>query len=98
MLTTDLSGVVSSERSAVVDSWFAAPVSGAKLGDYPCLDNPTLAAEFALRLEALESDALPMELTLDQLPRRSYSARSARHSCLLTPSPQRVRTRSTPRM
>jgi len=70
MLTVDLCGNVSSERSAVVDLWFGAPARGVLLGDYLAAAQPRLAAEFELGLEQLAAGLLPVEICLDQLPRQ----------------------------
>lgn len=70
MLTVDLAGRISSERSVAVDRWFGAPQDGVTIGAYLAPDNATLAAELMLGLEAIQSDFLPIEVTLDQLPMR----------------------------
>jgi two-component system, chemotaxis family, sensor kinase CheA len=70
MLTVDLAGVIASERSAIVDDWFGTPVPGIVLGDYLGAHDPALAVEFALGLEQVAAGFLPIEVTLDQLPRQ----------------------------
>jgi HAMP domain-containing protein/HPt (histidine-containing phosphotransfer) domain-containing protein/two-component sensor histidine kinase len=70
MITVDTSGVVSMERSATMDRWFGAPESGSTFIAYIAANDPTLAAELELGLAEVWADFLPIELTLDQLPRK----------------------------
>jgi two-component system chemotaxis sensor kinase CheA len=70
MLTVDLTGSMSNERSAMVGSWFGAPKAGTTLPEYLGRDNPTLAAELQLGLDELSGDVMPLAVTLEQLPRR----------------------------
>ncbi|MEO8183880.1 MAG: HAMP domain-containing protein [Deltaproteobacteria bacterium] len=74
MLTVDLGGNVSSERSAVLDRWFGTPAAGVRLGNYLAPDQPTLAAELELGLEQVAAGFLPVEVCLDQLPRQLVRA------------------------
>jgi HAMP domain-containing protein/HPt (histidine-containing phosphotransfer) domain-containing protein len=70
MITVDTSGVVSTERSATMDRWFGAPEPGSTLVAYIAANDPTLAAELELGLAEVWAEFLPIELTLDQLPRQ----------------------------
>jgi two-component system chemotaxis sensor kinase CheA len=68
-ITTDLHGVMASERSAVVDRWLGEPPPGARFGAYIEPSGPDLATWFELGLEGLrEGD--PIELCLGQIPPR----------------------------
>ncbi len=68
MLTVDLNGVFSTERSAAMERWFGIPAGGVTLPEYLGAGNPTLALELGLGLEELRSDVMPMDLILDQMP------------------------------
>jgi HPt (histidine-containing phosphotransfer) domain-containing protein/HAMP domain-containing protein len=70
MLSVDLNGLISSERSAAVDRWFGTPRVGATLPGYLGAENATLAAELELSFDELRADIMPLELILDQFPRR----------------------------
>jgi len=69
-LTIDREGRLTQERSAAVDRWFGAPAAGATWFDYLA----TLSAEFAQKArigwEEVVADIMPVELTLEQMPRR----------------------------
>jgi HPt (histidine-containing phosphotransfer) domain-containing protein/HAMP domain-containing protein/two-component sensor histidine kinase len=73
MLTVELDGSMSSERSARVGRWFGTPEARATLPEYLGRDNPILAAELQLGLDELRCDSMPLSVTLDQLPRRMDS-------------------------
>jgi HAMP domain-containing protein/HPt (histidine-containing phosphotransfer) domain-containing protein len=75
MLTVDLAGVMGSERSVAMDQWFGQPAPSTTLGAYLAPDDATLAAQFALGLEQIESAFLPLELTLDQMPKSMKSGK-----------------------
>lgn len=69
LLMVDCEGRVSPECSAATEAWFGAPVAGALLWDYLGLQG-TEAAELRVQWAVLTADVLPLELALDQLPRR----------------------------
>ena len=73
MLTVDLGGNMSNERSAMVSRWFGTSEAGATLPEYLGRDNQALAAELQLGLDELISDFMPMAVILDQLPQRMDS-------------------------
>ena len=73
LLTVDLEGRISEERSAMVDRWFGAPENGVRFPAYVAGGNATLAAEIALGLDEIAADILPIELTLDQLPKSTVT-------------------------
>jgi HPt (histidine-containing phosphotransfer) domain-containing protein/HAMP domain-containing protein len=68
MLTVDLLGRISSERSAAVAAWFGEPEPEATLAQYLGGSDPTAVALLALGLEELRSDVLPHEVLLGQMP------------------------------
>jgi two-component system chemotaxis sensor kinase CheA len=69
-LTLDLRGRMSHERSAVLARWFgAAPESGLFAALLTRVD-PDLGTWFELSWEGLAEGVLPLEMCLDQLPKR----------------------------
>jgi signal transduction histidine kinase/HAMP domain-containing protein len=74
-ITVGIDGVMSSERSAIVDRWFGAPKSGATYCSYlePHAEGDYIAL-FEMALDQLRDDALPAEVVLDQMPKRLVSA------------------------
>jgi HPt (histidine-containing phosphotransfer) domain-containing protein len=68
-ITTDLRGVMASERSAVVDRWLGEPPPGAKFNAYIEPFGPDLATWFELGLDGLRQGD-PIELCLGQIPPR----------------------------
>jgi HPt (histidine-containing phosphotransfer) domain-containing protein len=72
-LTIDASSVVSREKSAILERWLGAFAEGASFADY--LDNvaPAAADSFRFGWEQVTERVLPLELTLDQLP-KSFSS------------------------
>ncbi|HEX4340704.1 MAG TPA: ATP-binding protein [Polyangiaceae bacterium] len=73
LLTIDLQGKISEERSAMVDRWFGPPSKDATFATYVAGGNATLAAEISLGLDEVAADILPIELTLDQLPKSTLA-------------------------
>jgi HPt (histidine-containing phosphotransfer) domain-containing protein len=69
-LTIDLDGVLTSERSAIVDRWFGAPEPGARLAGHIGRHAPEFATWLELGLESVRDGFLPPELCFAQLPRR----------------------------
>jgi two-component system, chemotaxis family, sensor kinase CheA len=70
-ITVGIDGLMSSERSAVVDRWFGAPEAGATFAAYlePHVDGD-YGWRFEMALEQLRENVLPVELVLDQAPKR----------------------------
>lgn len=70
-ITVGIDGVMSSERSAIVDRWFGAPKTGATFWAYlePHVEGD-YGWHFEMALEQLREDLLPVELVLDQAPKR----------------------------
>jgi signal transduction histidine kinase len=69
-LTIDLHGVMSNERSAILDRWFGVPAPGGSLQDLLEPRCPEAAAMIELGLGSLRDDFMPPEVVLDQLPHR----------------------------
>ncbi|MEO8184694.1 MAG: ATP-binding protein [Deltaproteobacteria bacterium] len=69
-LTLDRDASMSSERSAVLERWLGAIGSTRGFGSYLSQTNPDAGAWFDLNWPAVIEDALPIELALDQLPKR----------------------------
>jgi two-component system chemotaxis sensor kinase CheA len=69
-LTIDREGRLAQERSAAVDSWFGAPSAGASWFDYLALLSPEFAQRTKFAWDEVVGGVMPIELTLDQMPRR----------------------------
>jgi HAMP domain-containing protein/HPt (histidine-containing phosphotransfer) domain-containing protein len=72
MLTIDLTGLMSSERSAAVERMLGMPGGVTRLQDYALPHDPEFASALSMGLAQVEADELPLELTLSQLPARMY--------------------------
>lgn len=70
LLTIDLTGAMSRERSACIDRWFGAPAAGATLSAHLAPRCRGFAEALALGLGDLRDGAMPAEVVLHQLPRR----------------------------
>ncbi|MEI7893340.1 MAG: GAF domain-containing protein, partial [Myxococcales bacterium] len=70
LITLGPSGLVSEERSAIVDRWFGPCPANTIFGDYLRPHAPDTGAMFTLGWEALTDGFLPMELCIEQLPKR----------------------------
>jgi signal transduction histidine kinase/HPt (histidine-containing phosphotransfer) domain-containing protein len=70
LVTISPEGVLTQERSAIVDRWFGAYAPETRFTDYMSRIDPLYAETFALAYEALWEDVLPRALCLEQLPRR----------------------------
>lgn len=68
-LTVDRRAVVQGERSAILDRWLPPCAPGSHVWEYLALADATFGRRFRLGWEALLEDVLPLELTLDQLPK-----------------------------
>jgi two-component system chemotaxis sensor kinase CheA len=65
-----LDGKMASERSATIDRWFGAPAEGSTFAEYIGTADARAAALFDMGLEQLRDGFLPLELLLDQMPKR----------------------------
>jgi two-component system chemotaxis sensor kinase CheA len=70
MLTTDLSGRMSSERSAIVDRWFGTPGPNVPSFEFLAGDNAKLAKLLELGFAEIKEGLMPLEVLLNQLPQR----------------------------
>ncbi len=70
LVTLSIDGVLSPERSAVVDRWFGSCEGGVTLWKYLQDIAPEFALELEVAWEAIAEDFLPLELSVEQLPRR----------------------------
>ena len=69
MLTVDMAGVMANEHSAIVDTWFGPAAPGTTFSAYIGAYNKDLADMFQLGLEEVAADIMPLEITLDQMPK-----------------------------
>jgi two-component system, chemotaxis family, sensor kinase CheA len=69
LLTIDLDGYLAPERSKVFDVWFG-PDTGRRRFVEHVAGNPDFIGTFELGLEALRDDVMPLEVSLDQMPKR----------------------------
>jgi two-component system, chemotaxis family, sensor kinase CheA len=69
-ISISLDGSVGAERSAIVDRWLGPYVAGVKFWDYFTPTDPGMASWFQLAWEAVVEDVLPLEMSIDQLPKR----------------------------
>jgi HPt (histidine-containing phosphotransfer) domain-containing protein/HAMP domain-containing protein len=68
-ITVDLEGKMSNERSKIVDRWFGAPPSSMHFPEYLASVNKAVGEWFDFGLTALRENVLPLELSLEQLPK-----------------------------
>lgn len=71
-VTVSLEGAMDTERSAIVDTWLGPPEPGTGFADYIRTFDATAAAWFAQGLVEIADDVMPLELLIDQLPRRLH--------------------------
>ena len=69
-VTIDRTLVMSAEKSAVVERWFGPSRARQSLAEYLGEHDPAFAQRFASAWEQVIDGFLPLELTLDQLPKR----------------------------
>jgi two-component system, chemotaxis family, sensor kinase CheA len=70
LVVVDTNGAITGERSARVDEWFDAPAKGARLCDVFRGAAPDAIAGMRMAWQQVADDFLPIEASLDQLPRR----------------------------
>ncbi|MEO8182847.1 MAG: ATP-binding protein [Deltaproteobacteria bacterium] len=73
LLTVDAAGRLARERSARVDEWFGSYEGNPPFSEYITRIDPDFAEKFAFAHEALIEGMLPIDICLDQLPRRLHS-------------------------
>jgi two-component system chemotaxis sensor kinase CheA len=69
-VTMAADGTMSAERSAILRTWLGEPPASGRFGDYVASVDPRFAASFALGLSEVFGGVMPVELSLDQLPKR----------------------------
>ncbi|MGE0324711.1 MAG: ATP-binding protein [Polyangiaceae bacterium] len=69
-LTIDRGGALSPEYSSVVERWLGTPAPGSKLSELLAQRDQDFAWRFELGWEEVIDGVMPLELTLDQMPRR----------------------------
>lgn len=69
-LTINRAGALSPEYSSIVERWLGKPTAGAKLSDLLAQKDTDFAARFEFGWEEVVDGIMPLELTLDQMPRR----------------------------
>jgi two-component system chemotaxis sensor kinase CheA len=69
-ITIDLQGAMAAERSAVVDKWFGSPAAGESFAAVVRPHDERYATWFDLGLDGVRDGFLPLDLCLDQMPKR----------------------------
>lgn len=69
-ITLSPDGIMATERSKVVDTWFGQSPSGQAFGDYISRHSPAFGIAFQMAWEQLKDGFLPFEMCLEQLPSR----------------------------
>jgi two-component system chemotaxis sensor kinase CheA len=67
-LTIDRKGTLSSEQSAVVETWLGAPAPDSTLADLVAKHSSEFAARLRLGWDEVISDVLPLDLAVHQMP------------------------------
>jgi two-component system chemotaxis sensor kinase CheA len=70
LVTVEASGVMATQCSAALTRWLGAPAPDTKLWDFLADKCPRYAAELQVCWELMLDDVLPLELAIDQLPKR----------------------------
>ncbi len=69
-ITLDKSGVMATERSAVVDMWFGSYEENVSFATHLANTAPDFAVHFEMAWESLEDGFMPLELCIEQLPQK----------------------------
>lgn len=69
-VTVSLAGVMAPERSAVVDQWLGTPKEGQTFDSFVRPFDPHAADWFSQGLVEIAEDIMPLELLIEQLPKR----------------------------
>ncbi len=79
LVTLDLAGIMSDECSAALERWFGPASSGQPFASYIGLHDSNFAGNFTLGFNEVTDGFMPLEVTVDQLPRKiSLGDRSIR--------------------
>ncbi len=68
-LTLDRDGVMSAERSAIVDQWLGRGAEGTTFWDHIKAIDPRVSLWFKLGWETIAEDLFPIEVALEQMPK-----------------------------
>ena len=69
-VTVSLTGEIGEERSAALGAWFGEPAPGERFWNWLARKDPRRAAPIEASWAQLQEDWMPIDLALDQLPRR----------------------------
>jgi two-component system chemotaxis sensor kinase CheA len=69
-LTIDRNGVMSPERSRIVEQWLGAANDNGLFVDYVGKRRPSFASSFSFAWNEVIEGVMPLELTIDQLPKQ----------------------------
>ena len=70
LMTVNRDGRISSEHSRILEDWFGPPPASRSIFDYFVQFAPTTARMLRLGFVALDDDVMPVEVILEQMPRR----------------------------
>jgi two-component system chemotaxis sensor kinase CheA len=70
LATARLDGRLSPERSAAFDRWFGAPGPAVQFGEHIAGADKRMSATFGLAFDQLIEDLIPMEVSLEMMPKR----------------------------
>lgn len=70
LATVQLAGTLSDERSRALEEWFGSPKEGESFASRLAGDDPNTRFYFEDGWQQVVDDILPLELTIDQLPKR----------------------------
>ena len=76
LLILDENGVIGAQRSAIVGQWFPRTPTGMTLWDFLADVDPGASALSKLAWEQLKADMMPIELSLDMLPKKLVIGRN----------------------
>ncbi len=72
VLMFDHDGVLAREHSRTLESWFGPSAENEKVWEYLGRADPKLGQRLELAWEGVKDDALPLDLIIDQLPKRAH--------------------------
>lgn len=70
LVTLDLTGAMGDERSRALESWFGPASSGQHFAPYIRVHDSNFADNFTLGFSEVTDGFMPLEVTVDQLPRK----------------------------
>ena len=70
LITVAADGRMAPERSAALDKWFGEPEGSPTLWQFLHKHSPDFALNLEVAWEQITADLMPLELTIDQLPKR----------------------------